>query len=467
MNFAEIRFWTLLAAGIGLIAILRPLFRARLGNRIAEYDRWSLMSLGVFLLACVSLLTLTIFVLVALGSYVGTRWIVRHPRSHHKWYLIVIIPLLMSPLLYYKYANFVLNQVLPFEFSSLRDMLIPVGISFYTFQKIAFIIDTLAFNQPIPRFVDYINFACFFPQIVAGPIERRRDLLPQMETFTFRWSKEGLNQGVTWIALGLFFKLCLADNIALFFRGWSVSNPYLIWLDNLIFGLRIYYDFAGYSLVAVGLGRCIGIRLTLNFLSPYCSTSIIEFWRRWHVTLSQWFRDYVYVPLGGGRHPRWWLNIAIVFIVSGIWHGAGWNFILWGALHATFLILNRALGSHWSVPAPLAWGCTFLAAFFAWLSFYETRTSQLLAKMGTLLTPTAYGPTALREALTAYGGADLLTLSCFLILIVVVMVLEWRSVAKANEPYLLLRRPWLLTVLVILTVLLAPGRNNAFIYFAF
>ena len=139
-----------------------------------------------------------------------------------------------------------------------------------------------------------------------------------MEGFRFRWSAENLNEGAGWIALGLFFKMCLADNLAVYFNG-SVSNAWrLIWLNNLLFGLRIYYDFAGYSLIAVGLGRCLGVKLTLNFLSPYCSTSMVEFWRRWHVTLSQWFRDYVYIKLGGGR-VRWLaFNVALVFIVSGI-----------------------------------------------------------------------------------------------------------------------------------------------------
>src|SRR5206468_5042002 len=142
----------------------------------------------------------------------------------------------------------------------------------------------------------------------------------------------------------------LADNLAAYFDASSTSNGYLIWLANVLFGLRIYYDFAGYSLVAFGLARCLGIRLTLNFASPYCSTSSGEFWRRWHITLSQWFRDYMYIPLGGGRTKHWAGTVAIVFLVSGIWHGAGWNFLIWGALHACFLILNR-VGAKLSLPA--------------------------------------------------------------------------------------------------------------------
>jgi D-alanyl-lipoteichoic acid acyltransferase DltB (MBOAT superfamily) len=373
----------------------------------------------------------------------------------------------LLPLAYYKYASFLFNQVMGFEFSTFEHVVIPVGISFYSFQMIAFVIDTLGFKKPIPRFLDFLNFAGFFPQIVAGPIERRADLLPQMERFQFRWRAKDIDAGASWVVLGLFFKLCLADNMALYFHGGSVGNPYLIWLDNILFGFRIYYDFAGYSLVALGLGRCLGIRLTLNFQSPYAASSIGEFWRCWHITLSQWFRDYVYVPLGGGRTTRWWFNIAVVFVVSGIWHGAGWNFILWGALHGAFLIVNRTLGPKLKLPAPVGWLLTLGAAMLAWLCFYEIRTPELFLKLQTLLTPSAYHPSGLREALTARPAADMFVMTCFLGLIAAVLAMEWGSLRRHGEPYAWLRHPLVLTAMIVLTVLLAPGKNNAFIYFAF
>ncbi len=353
------------------------------------------------------------------------------------------------------------------NYASLRHLVIPVGISFYTFQKVAFVVDTLAFHKPLPRFLDYMNFAGFFPQIVAGPIERRENLLPQMEQFRFRWDPAALNEGAVWIALGLFFKCCLADNLAIYFDGTSTSNPFAIWLANLLFGLRIYYDFAGYSLVAVGLARCLGIGLTLNFLSPYCSNSIVEFWRRWHVTLSQWFRDYVYVPMGGGRTERWMFNVAVVFVVSGVWHGAGWNFMIWGALHGAALIVNRRFGQKLKLPRFLAWLLTMSVAFFAWLAFYETRAGVLFAKMETIVTPGTYTMSALREALGHWPSGDQFVLACLLVLTGGVLFMEWWSVAKKNEPYHFLRRPWVAALGVVLTVLMAPDSNNAFIYFAF
>jgi D-alanyl-lipoteichoic acid acyltransferase DltB (MBOAT superfamily) len=365
----------------------------------------------------------------------------------------------LLPLAYYKYANFAVNQVLGFDILTLHNLVIPVGISFYSFQKVAFVVDTLVFKQPLPRFLDYLNFAGFFPQIVAGPIERRRDLLPQMEQFRFRWSAENINEGAGWIALGLFFKLCLADNLAGYFDGTSVSNAYLIWMSNLLFGLRIYYDFAGYSLVAVGLGRCLGVKLTLNFRSPYCATSMTEFWRRWHITLCQWFRDYLYIPLGGGR-VRWWaFNIALVFVVSGIWHGAGWNFVLWGAIHGAALIINRFFGAKWLL--------TMLTSFCAWLGFYETRTGVLVLKLKTLFTPGAYGHAAVQEAAAQYFSSNGFVLSCFLVLTGGILLLEWLSIARHDAPYYFLRRPAVAVILVVLTVVLAPEKDNGFIYFAF
>jgi len=467
MNFAEVRFWELLLAGLGVIALARwPLARQRPGA-LPAFDRGALCALGLFLLACVSWLTVTIFLGVAVCSYYGLRWIVANHTRGHAWYLLVLIPLQLLPLFYYKYSHFVANQVLGLEVDYFRGLLIPVGISFYTFQMVGFVVDTLAFKHPLPSFLDFLNFASFFPQIVAGPIERRDVLLPQVQRFAFQWSWRNLDQGAGWIVAGLFFKCCLADNLAAFIHRENTVNAWAIWADNLLFGLRIYYDFAGYSLVAVGLGECMGVRLTLNFLSPYCSTSIGEFWRRWHITLSQWFRDYVYIPLGGGRTRYWALTVAVVFVVSGIWHGAGWGFVLWGALHGGYLIVNRLWSSRFRLPRPAAWLLTNTAAMGAWLAFYEVRSGFLQAKIQTLLAPGSYSWNNLRALWSQWDATSQAVLVLLLGLAGATLVAEWRSVAGRNEPYYYLRRPVVLCVLVALTLLLAPGVNNAFIYFAF
>jgi alginate O-acetyltransferase complex protein AlgI len=204
----------------------------------------------------------------------------------------------------------------------------------------------------------------------------------------------------------------------------------------------------------------------MNFTSPYCSTDIGEFWRRWHITLSQWFRDYLYVPLGGGRVRFWAFNVLVVFVVSGIWHGAGWNFVLWGALHALFLMAAR-----WSdglnLFRPLAWTLTMLAVFYSWLCFYELDTTTLLSKMGLLLKPGAYTANALEETFRYISPGNRVVLTGLVAMVMATLSIEWWSIRRLNEPYGYLRRKPALMALVILTVLLAPGENNEFIYFAF
>lgn len=466
MNFAELRFWEYLLSGLALIVGLRFLLFSALRGREQLFDKVALLALGLVLLLAVSWITFVIYLVVVAVTYGGLAWIRKHHEEQSKKYLLLLVPLQLAPLFYYKYADFSVNRVLGLEFDALRDLVIPVGISFYTFQKVAFVVDSLVFKHPLPRLLDYLNFAGFFPQIVAGPIERKKDLLPQMEDFRFRWLPRDIDDGAGWIVLGLFFKCCLADNLATYFNRSLADNAYQVWLANLLFGLRIYYDFAGYSLIAVGLARCLGVRLTLNFTSPYCSTNIGEFWRRWHITLSQWFRDYLYVPLGGGRVRYWAFNILLVFVVSGVWHGAGWNFVLWGAMHAVFLIVARLSGKS-SLPAPLSWGITMLAAFSAWLCFYEPDTARLLEKLALILNPAAYAPGALKATIGSYPPGDRIVLAGMFVLTTVTLLVEWLSVRRLNEPYAYLRKKPVLILLVVLTVLLAPGKNNGFIYFAF
>ena len=469
MNFAELRFWLYLAFILGLVVGIRPIYRRCVNNRdaaIGLYDRCAILSVGLFLLGCASLMTLAIFLFVCLVTYVGLTLFVGSSGVHRYALIAVLVPLQLAPLLYYKYADFLLNDILGQGVTGISRLVIPIGLSFYTFQKVAFVVDTVKHRYPIPTFLDFMNFATFFPQIVAGPIERRENLLPQMQNFRFRWDAAGIDAGMSWIVLGLFFKVCLADNLAIHFDPRSAGNPFSIWLNNLIFGFRIYYDFAGYSLVALGIARCLGIRLTLNFASPYLSTNAQEFWRRWHITLSTWFRDYVYLPLGGSRTRFWALTVVLVFVVSGIWHGAGWNFVLWGAVWALLLLCFNAF-RHTHLPAPFAWALTMAGAFFAWLCFYETRTSILFEKMATLLNPLNYTATNLHQAVSAIESGNLFVLSGFLGLAFATLALEWVSLRRSGEPYSLFRRPAVLCVLVILIVLLAPSEKNDFIYFAF
>ena len=464
MNFADLHFWTILLAGLAFVLALR-LFVAAGIRQI--YDKLALISLGLLLLFVTSWLSFVIFLVVAVGTYWGLYLIIRFEGASLK-YLAILIPLQIAPLCFYKYGDFFINQVAGLGWTGIFPALIPVGISFYTFQKVAFVVDTLVLREPLPRFLDYMNFAGFFPQIVAGPIERRRNLQPQMESFSFRWSASGIDEGARWMVVGFFFKCCMADNLAIVFDPSSETNAYLIWLANFVFGLRIYYDFAGYSLIALGLAQCLGVRLTLNFASPYISTSIVEYWRRWHITLSQWFRDYIYFPLGGGRVAWWAANVLLVFTVSGIWHGAGWNFVLWGAIHGSCLVAYRAFKPLEKLPKPLGWLLTLAISFGAWLCFYEVRMPALLAKGSALFTPAAYGPVAFNEAVLQLATSpNIVLLAGMFLTAAVVLWAEWRSVVRYDEPFALLRRPAVAAVLAAATFILAPGQNNGFIYFAF
>jgi len=207
MNFAELRFWEYLVCGLIFILGARLVWSRVASSNLETFDKLALLLLGLSLLLCVSWVTFLIFLTVAAVTYAGLLWIQKyHPQRATKC-LVVLIPLQLAPLVYYKYANFIGNGLLNLHLDTLRHLIIPVGISFYTFQKVAFVVDTLVHKCPVPRFLDYMNFAGFFPQIVAGPIERRADLLPQLERFRFRWLPEDLNQGFSWMVVGFFFQM--------------------------------------------------------------------------------------------------------------------------------------------------------------------------------------------------------------------------------------------------------------------
>ncbi|MEZ6066455.1 MAG: MBOAT family O-acyltransferase [Planctomycetaceae bacterium] len=228
------------------------------------------------------------------------------------------------------------------------QLLLPVGISFYTFQTLSYSIDIYRGTlQPERHFGRYALYVAFFPQLVAGPIERASRLLPQLRQ-PVHFSEARAASGLKLMAWGFFMKLCIADHLAVFVNSVysqpvSLSGPHYA-LATAFFAFQIYCDFAGYSLIAIGASRVLGYELMTNFDRPYSARSLGEFWNRWHISLSTWFRDYLYIPLGGSRNgvAQWYRNLAIVFLVSGLWHGARWTFVIWGALHATYLIVEIA-----------------------------------------------------------------------------------------------------------------------------
>jgi D-alanyl-lipoteichoic acid acyltransferase DltB (MBOAT superfamily) len=260
---------------------------------------------------------------------------------------------------YFKYANFFIQSFIDaFTFFGYRldiqtlSIILPVGISFYTFQTLSYTIDVYRKKlEPTQDIVAFLAFVSFFPQLVAGPIERASNLLPQFytkRTFDYKQATDGLRQ-VLW---GLFKKVVIADNCALYanevFNNHEDYTGFSILVGTFFFAIQIYCDFSGYSDVAIGISRTFGFNLMRNFAFPYFSRDMAEFWRRWHISLSTWFRDYIYIPLGGSRVSKWVQvrNTMIVFTVSGFWHGANWTYVFWGFLNALYFLPLLLLGQN-------------------------------------------------------------------------------------------------------------------------
>ncbi len=259
-------------------------------------------------------------------------------------------------LAFFKYFNFLLGSVYGaghlFGLKSdppLLSIILPVGLSFHTFQAMSYTIEVYRRKVPAEkRLLEYALYVAFFPQMVAGPIERPNQLLPQFHREP-RITAAGFRSGMTQALWGLFKKIVIADNVADFVRLiYAAPRQYdgaALLLATTLFSLQIYCDFSGYTDMALGLARMMGYELVVNFRQPYFSRSIGEFWRRWHISLSTWFRDYVYIPLGGNRvsTPRHWFNLMATFVISGLWHGANWTFVAWGFVHGVFLIVAQTV----------------------------------------------------------------------------------------------------------------------------
>lgn len=286
---------------------------------------------------------------------------------------------------YYKYAGFLVWNL---AWASGTDfdigtIVLPLAISFFTFQQVAYLVDSYKGVTQEYRFVHYALFVTFFPQLIAGPIVHHREMLPQFaQPGTFRPLASNIAIGLSIFAIGLFKKTVIADSAALyanpvFNAADQGASPALIeaWIGTLAYSFQIYFDFSGYSDMALGLARMFGIILPLNFYSPYKAASISEFWRRWHMTLSRFLRDYIYIPLGGNRKgPACrYLFLMTTMLLGGLWHGAGWNFVIWGSLHGSYLAINhgwRGMGR--KLPPVLAWLLTMLAVMVAWVFFRAT-----------------------------------------------------------------------------------------------
>ena len=342
-------------------------------------------------------------------NYVFGMWIakagVKHDDRRRKQLLIAAIASNLLLLGYYKYANFFIGSIngIAGTHWSLGEIMLPLGISFFTFTQIAFLLDTYRGEVKEYSFIHYTLFVTYFPHLIAGPVLHHTEMMPQFaHQATYRIDWNNVAGGLMLFTLGLYKKIMMADPLAPYASGvfdgvqnalsvGMLPTAYEAWAGALAYTLQIYFDFSGYTDMALGIALMFGIRLPINFDSPYKATSIIEFWRRWHMTLSRFLRDYLYIPLGGNRKGKLlrYINLMATMLLGGLWHGAGWTFVLWGALHGLYLTVNHLWREmvverylrwvpHWL--GMLAGGMlTFAAVVSAWVLFRSSDLAQAFA----------------------------------------------------------------------------------------
>lgn len=464
------------------------------------YGWWDWRFLGLILFSTV----VDYFVGIALGK---KEW-----ESHRKLIFWISIAVNLGFLGYFKYANFFLDN---FEgiFSLFGQditaealkIVLPVGISFYTFQALSYSIDVYHRKlEPTRDILVYAAFVSFFPQLVAGPIERAKHLLPQFSSqreFDYTKAVDGLRQ-ILW---GLFKKVVIADSCALYanliFNGASEYSGSTLVMGAVFFAFQIYGDFSGYSDIAIGVARLFGFTLMKNFAYPYFSRDIAEFWRRWHISLTSWFRDYLYIPLGGSRGGVWKTirNVFIIFIVSGFWHGANWTFIAWGTLHALYylpiLLRKKAranldtVAENRILPSPkefLQITLTFGLTTFAWIFFRADNLNQLTIIVSRIFSRSLFTIPALDPRFDPFMLEQILSgvlsrLPSYdprwapvhtLLWVLLLIAVEWfgRNNEHALEKFGARWKPifrWIFYYGIIYAIMIFGGPEQQFIYFQF
>ena len=344
--------------------------------------------------AYVSLLLASIGFNYTCGTWISKAG-VKHNQVAQKRLLAFAIAANLLLLGHYKYTHFFIDSVNELAGTSwhVGDIILPLGISFFTFTQIAFLVDTYQGKVKEYNFAHYGLFVTYFPHLIAGPVLHHKEMMPQFaKASTYKLNFENFSVGLTIFFIGLFKKVILADGAATFvapvFNMHAGMSPTVLeaWGGALAYTFQLYFDFSGYSDMAIGLSRMFGIVLPLNFHSPYKAVNIIDFWRRWHMTLSRFLRDYLYIPLGGNRKGpyRRYLNLMATMLLGGLWHGAGWTFVIWGGLHGLYLVINhgwhalrRAIGH--DLKESVWWGralgriTTFLVVVVAWV-FFRSKT---------------------------------------------------------------------------------------------
>ncbi len=401
------------------------------------------------------------------------------PMQRRAWMLLSVVANL-GMLFYFKYGNFLLeNFVVLMNAVGIAyqaphfDIVLPVGISFYTFATMSYTLDIyLRRAKPADNFLDYALFVTFFPHLVAGPIMRPTELVPQFAE-PRKATPHMLRFGLALMTLGLFQKVVLADSFLgpaaeAVFDTAKTPGALDAWIATLAFSGQIFCDFAGYSTTAIGAAMCLGFAMPDNFRFPYAAVGFQDFWRRWHITLSSWLRDYLYIPLGGNRHgeARTWLALMLTMLLGGLWHGANWTFVVWGGLHGTYLIGERLLRRKFAEHKPAAVEFFLLGLFtyflvnITWV-FFRAKNFE-----------TAW--TILRGMFGANGDAKPILITFHIVMVAVIIsgivFAHWQLRKRTLETAIAGVRPMVLAVawaLMAFAVVIAQGEGNAFIYFQF
>lgn len=416
---------------------------------------------------------------------IGLRMSHTDNKTTRRYLLWISLVVNLGLLGFFKYYNFFLDSFThSFTFFGQQigadrlNIILPVGISFYTFQTLSYTIDVYKGKlKPTAHFITFASFVSFFPQLVAGPIERATNLLPQFESsrhFDLEKAKDGLRQ-MLW---GFFKKMVIADNCATYvdqvFGNYTAEGGSTLFLAAVLFAFQIYCDFSGYSDIAIGTARLFGFDLMRNFAYPYFSRDIAEFWRRWHISLSTWFRDYLYIPLGGSRGGKWLniRNVFIVFLVSGFWHGANWTFIVWGGLHALYflplMLLNKNRQNLDTVALNKAFpdfkelfqmGITFFLVTIAWIFFRANTITDALVYIRKLFS----------SSLVSVPSVPDYFLIIFLALF---LIAEWFNREHPHAFYSLKNKPKALRwfayhVVVLILIFFSYKGEQKFLYFDF
>jgi len=392
--------------------------------------------------------------------------------------ITLLVVMNLGILAYYKYTNFIIGNInaifkgdIPFQ-----NIILPIGISFFLFQAISYAIDVYRKEiEPASNLLDFSFYLCFFPQLVAGPIVRAKEFLPQMYQ-KLNLTKEEMGKALFLIMIGLIKKSVISDYISLNFvdRVFGAPNSYTA-IENLLaaygYAIQIYCDFSGYSDMAIGLALLMGFKLPVNFLTPYKSKSVTEFWRRWHISLSSWLRDYLYISLGGNRKGkvRTYINLFLTMLIGGLWHGAAWRFVVWGGLHGVALAIERLLKSYIKIPQNIFTHIvgvilTFHFVTFAWIFFRAQDFSTAMELIG-MVSQLDFNAEHWFSVLGAYKNVLIVLLAGFIMHFLPDGFVQWLQKAFTDMP--IIAKALAIGLVLWLVHATASSEIQPFIYFQF